>query len=153
MAEEKSKEIRITKKEDLEKLTKPQIIDLMGGFMEIMKNLTLENEQLKNNKKSVKEVLQEEIDILEVNRRRILTIMEIVNNVSGLIEQRVNDTGSIDLRYVLDEDVKTTANNTIRNGLEQMDVWLKENNINKLKLKKNETTEKNTSITSPDSGL
>lgn len=140
------KETIINDINDLKKLTKAELVILSDGMLNTIRNMNstqtlpsgLENAIISTHmNKQI--VIRNQHDL---ERQRLFTILDIINNTKALLESSSNEFkhGSI---YKLEDDALVTTSNVIRTCLEQLDTWLKNNNINKINLKDYEKITKN----------
>ena len=117
--------IIVEKKEDLNKLTKEELKSFSINCLEIINNFTNTKENDLENQ------LQLDINILEINRRKLLTVYEIMGNSLNLLEHKTNDVGKTHTRFMLSQTNIDEANVVVFNALKQLNEWLKTNNLNK----------------------
>lgn len=138
--EPKIKKITINTKEDLNKLTKLELIDFSTHLLEtissnnVFNKLDIDNALLAYEKSKLELFVGKH----SIEKQKLFTILDMMNNIKSLLTTFKTGEYTNSENYNLDEPVKTVANDTILDCLVQIKTWLKNNNINNLKLNKDE---------------
>ncbi len=142
------KSIKITGKPEDADLTEYSREDLESMFkasISALQQMAEETNKMRSSYElSMKKGEQEiEMNAHEVEKRKLVTLFDVITNTKELLVQRINEHGKAELQHTVDSGTQTAANNLIKSCLKQAFIWVDKNNINKPKLKTNEkTTEK-----------
>lgn len=141
----KKEEIIIANTEDLNKLSKEELLIITTEVIVEINNITKE---IKDMKKTVRIMDNSEIasNNYEFERRRLYMLYDTIKSVKDLIQKEgVNEFKDCTI-YAIDDKVEEKTNKVISNCLDQVDSWLNKNNINNIKLKDYENIDNNKPI-------
>ncbi len=131
--------IDINDSESLKKLDKNKLIAVVEVCKIELLKLNEQVDKLKNTTMSsvtLESEVRDTLNLLEVERRKIQTVYEIMANTSSVIEHRINDVGQVNKRLMITDDTIKVANALINSCLKQLGNWVIENDINKEKQSK-----------------
>lgn len=136
---------------DFNNISKENLIKMFEASIEHIAELTNKLNELKGSYSLslIKAKQDLEINAQEVERKKLFTLFDIVTNTKELLVQRVTEMGISQYQHDVDKDVVTVANDTIKLALEQVNTWMKKNNINTVK-QLNYETENKTDFTIPN---
>ncbi len=109
-----------------------QLFEALTGIKE---KLEREIEAQSPTKNMKLEMAKQELSMTthEVERRKVLTLFDIVTNTKELLVQRIGDNGKSDMQHIITPGTMNGANNIINECQKQIYIWLRRNNINGLK--------------------
>ena len=118
--------------EELNDNQRKQLFEALTGIKE---KLEREIEAQSPTKNMKLEMAKQELSMTthEVERRKLITLFDVVMNTKELLVQRIGDNGKADLQHHVSEKTKLAANNIINLCQKQIYTWLEKNNINGIK--------------------
>ena len=129
-----TKKIDVKTEKDLLKLTKPELLAVSTVLLnQVNEVVNSSNSFFEDESKRQTHVIAEH----SLEKQRLFTILDMMNNVKELLTAvKPGEFSPASKIYVLEDEVTTIANNTLRTCLSQIDEWLINNKIVKTKQKK-----------------